>query len=737
MRKKVGAIVLAVLTGLLLSGIRTGYADDYSSKEDPFVIDMTEGFAWLGEGDYFKWNAAYFELRAILENFDSEKVETPFGFDTARGLKADLDGDGTKDVQFSYVGSELPYETVDGYAPSSGYMVPLPGRSIKGAFEIDGSRFGKKGYYVFLFDEAETDPEYRITVNGGHAETSYGMTITEAAPGSLVYLVPDAMEGSYITGWGTEDMPGNAARENQGAYKWDRIPFIMPAANVTYTAVTKPQEPLTIDMSDGYWLTGSRAYGITWGNADKMYPYELSLTGFGETETTDLLDYLLADLDGDGSDDVLLGYMNMDDIISGREVCSCLAIPLSGASISGTYVYQTKSTGKYWPLTFHFPQEDVKPSYRITVEGGHAEDASGKHVTEAKPGELLQILYDEREGEVFRNEIFPDKPYLKLQTYNWSGINQYIIMPACDITYTANVKKNTVLELDFVKSGDGKYWKAELPDDVYKAVEEAEKRFGSPLIAIYKWFEPFNPQQQGKTFILTTMPTIDTGERIRSMTFTLYEPLETEKDIYYAVTLRFPGTGEIYPVTCTESGAKIGEKIGGINLFSDILAANANQELCIDGSKIEAPYGYYLAGFEADGIVFTPDTFYPKTWTFVMPDHAVTIKAVFEKTEGQTATPTPTPTPAEDPAPTPSEAPTEEVPLGVNKETPAETPADNGSSAAAKEESEGGFNILYILTPAAVLLACGAIASLFIRKKKGHRSGTERRNSDRNGAKKS
>ena len=411
----------------------TVYAGEAASASDGEVleVDLTKGYyectLYSKDGDYPYYNNL--ELQAVCDSVYHAACP-----DAGTGINfeytADLDHDGTIDL----ISGAYGYPMEEGM-PSVYYLIPAATASVCGACEIPlplgsysrGDYTSVRNYTTvrFYFPEEPVQKEYSITVESGHAETKDGKTVTSAAPGTLLYLVPDALSGEFVAAWDSELLHTFSRFENYGNYWNSCAEFTMPAADVTFAAEKGKQTPLTFDLTPGFCLGEQGAW-----EAPGLYDIMPESANREERRF---------DLDGDGTEDVCYYPLTLLEI-EGPNPCDdyidhTYVIPLATSSIRGSYTLEGKSTSAYWPLTFKFPDEPLKQFYSVTVTGGHAEDYTGRTINVATPGDWIRIVYDEKEGVIFEQEFMTFPEYENLNS-PWH-MRENVVMPACDIEYIA------------------------------------------------------------------------------------------------------------------------------------------------------------------------------------------------------------------------------------------------------------------------------------------------------------
>ena len=341
---------------------------------------------------------------------------------------ADCDRDGTADFVLRVLNPDTDYESVEGhflYGPA--FLVPLSNSNLSGDF-IQKEVFGPVGPVTFRFGNEGRKAEYSIRVQNGHAVNAKGETVTSAAPGTRIYLVADSLNGKYVDAW-EDAVCGHLDRIGQSRCFQDRISFVMPRSDISWQSVLKDQFPIRIDLTNGYWISDR-----PWFEGHNPYNYRL----FTRKEFSNA-DYELGrtDLDGDGTYDIAAGYRDDGLNYIFWRADSFFVIPLSTSSIKGEYVWNKANGGTYGPYTICFPTE-TKVKYAVTVNGGHAEDANHRVITEAAPGEVVTVKADNGR---YCSGATGSPEYYKLQTLDDSR-SAIFVMPAHDITYTLGGSEN-------------------------------------------------------------------------------------------------------------------------------------------------------------------------------------------------------------------------------------------------------------------------------------------------------
>lgn len=419
-RRKTVILALAVLLcGLLAFHGAEAEEDADGDDTETMTIDLTKGM-WKSEDGDFDYCFG-----------ETEKLFQVCG--------TDLDGDGEED--FRYTSYDGGFEEGSWYYAST-YIYPTNKSKLSGTYTLSGTVDGKKYRCTFILDNEPVKEVYSISIEGGRVEqyNRDGGTwevVSQAAPGTLLYLRADAKEGNYVHAW-KEDYYSDTCivRAFDNNTFWTGLLFFMPSADVSFIPDIKTQTPYTIDMTKGFCEIPQKDYhdlydlyhGLMSSSRynGTMIEVPNTITGVGET----------VDLDGDGTRDFLLGYCNRSFKDFSPE--SLLLIPLSTSSIEGEYVSQEVIKGPNWPFTFRFPEKEIQKEYDISVIHGHAINVmTGETVTKAASGTLVELVYDESPNCVF-NGTFVDTSTYPIQMV-YGGKENRFFMPACDASFAAEV----------------------------------------------------------------------------------------------------------------------------------------------------------------------------------------------------------------------------------------------------------------------------------------------------------
>lgn len=676
--------------GLILSVVLCGICPAkaaFEQKERILVVDLTKGYYEYtsgGETDYSYEKELYQKAlyNVFAELFDGRCKGTEGGCYSC-SCDIDLDKDGTVDIRGG-VYDDSYFSELAGRV----FFIPVSGGSIRG--EVSFALKENTSLYDtvrFVFPDKPVQKSFKISVQSGKAVTADGKEVTSAAPGTKLTIVPEALNGKFVSAWNS-DLVGKISRLDLDYRYWkDGVSFCMPAADVTLTANTKPQEELTFNLTKGFCVMDEDGW-------DQPNLFDIKI-GSGKKERIESGETL--DIDGNGSADVM-AYNLYEGILSDQPT-RVFFIPLATNSISGEYMTRGTSTAGYWPYLFEFPQE-TKKAYRITVEGGHAVDGNGKTITEAAPGQKVRIVRDEPKDGQFLDTVFHSDPqYVDLEIDPadipvW--IKDEFLMPACDITYSAvSDRKAGILEIAFESYGE-LYW-AKIPEDVRNAFSLASEEVVL-FTDLVKCFRTFGLYRNEEWITVNRTSSVDETCKPESFSFVPAKPFVTSMDTITSVVVKFPGCGEIYDVKCDAPNTHVFLSSIGDVMNDPVTGSAAGQKLVVDGSQIVPPAGCLLKGFQAEGVTFTNYT-ETNCWEFTMPSHAVTIVPVFEEN----------PEPVVMPTETPGEPAVTAAPTAV---------PDDGRKADTK--AENSFNWLYVIIPGGVVLLGGA-AVCFARKKRNHK----------------
>ncbi len=582
----------------------TVYAGEAASASDGEVleIDLTKGYyectLYGKDGNYSYLSDL--EMQAICDSVYHAIYRDGAGINF--DFTADLDYDGTIDL----ISGAYDYPTEEGM-PARYFLIPASTSSICGACEIPlplgsysrGDYTTVRNYTTvrFYFPEEPVQKEYQVTVENGHAETKDGKTVTSAAPGTLLYLVPDALDGKFVARWDSELIHSFSRYVNYGNY-WDTCAvFTMPAADVTFAAERGQQTPLTFDLTPGFCLGEQDAW-----EAPGLYDIMPESADHEKRRF---------DLDGDGTEDVCYFPLTLLEI-EGPNPCDdyidhTYVIPLATSSIRGSYTLEGKSTSAYWPLTFKFPDEPLKQFYSVTVTGGHAEDGAGRTITEAAPGDWIKIVYDEKEGVIFDREFMTLPEYEDLND-PWN-MRENVVMPACNITYIAlthapgKEKDGDLYPIysDCPCTIEGAYG-----EDVSKGAREGQE--------IFVFYEGDDLTEDFRLYSPDVQITVEYGTS--GMYFTFIMP---------AHEVRLQATREKFPITVINGGA-------GYQFYEPITEAYPGEWIIVYPFAGPRDDGYYYTGnWSSDDV--TLNDYKEGAMSIIMPDHAVTVTAEIKKQE--------------------------------------------------------------------------------------------------------
>jgi len=686
-------LLMLLLLGANVTPARAEEQDGEGKQGEELVIDLRNGYAAFPEKEYYGNAKVCAAVRSCVKLCD----ENPYSWNI---FTADIDGDGTPDIMtdgYRWPDEEYPM-------PFEWFIIPTSECSVRGTVsfpvgEIENSDYRKYDTVTFIFPEEAFKKEYAITVENGHAETYYGKVITSAAPGEEVMLVPDALDGEYVTSW-TSTLIGEFTRYDVYSRSWkDTASFIMPASDVVMLATTAKQTPMLFDMTGGYCVV-DEDYAKSPNLGDIKIP--ATTVEYSQDLRVDAVSTERIDLDGDGSMDIscfIVDSSEYGEIKYAGFPHHVYYIPLPTSSITGQYTYYGGKTSPYWPYEFVFPQNTVEKLYPVTVEGGHAEDLQGRTITEAAPGERIRIVYDGAQGGISEFTAYPSYENLYRK---WSRsalqLREEIDMPACALSYKAPPNEGKRLDLSFYL--DNGNYTANLSEDVYSALKK-DKRL---LEVILCWYARFSLKENDRQVTMV----YDSSYDYYSLEYTLSEPIFTDNGSYTTVRVLFPGVYQLYPINVTDKAIDVYWNRSGTG--SRILASASGQLLYVNKTNLVEPEGYMFSGLEAKDFRMEFDT----CGQFTMPEYGIELKPVFTKVDEKIE-------PDNTPVVTPE---TKEE----NSSEPSGAPVKTSENTA--EESRKGGNkrtVLWVLIMLAAIPAFGGTVYCVIRNRKKEAQKANRR----------
>ena len=264
---------------------------------------------------------------------------------------------------------------------------------------------GEIGSLVFTVDNTNTSAgvkvkdsqSYKISVEGGTANCS------EAVPGTLIEVraqIPP--EGFYISQYHTADDKFLSAYSQEGLYK--QFLFRMPARDISIIFDVEPQVPYELILYKEKTYPQNGRHGVLADLRESLtYYVEKMENARGSWRGNSV--YSL-DLDGDLNHEIYLDFGDWS--VHFKETAL--------TKKSKTVVFD--DTGdefrpKYWPLTIVFSDDSAPTTvaageYRITVNGGHAENENGETITSAAPGTKVTVFHDGGSGKYFNGWLQTD-----------------------------------------------------------------------------------------------------------------------------------------------------------------------------------------------------------------------------------------------------------------------------------------------------------------------------------------
>lgn len=655
-RKYIAGFVITVLTVLLavLTGKRT-LADGQTVLTADIVIDLSGGY-WEQKEDDF---TAALNLKdgTALVNFFSEHAEITRE-DTSKRILIDWDRNGTWDFNVSIRNSEFAYY--------GAVIVPTSECSISGDISIqpkDGD-----GFRSMTIRVGSNPGKAKFNINAGNCRVVdvVGQSATSAAPGDVLYLIADAMDGQYVKYW-TDD----AGREYRRFTCSDpeRVMVVMPRADLNLKAVIGEQTPLEVDLTEGFFEIGE----------PDVDPNAVLIGKTLLGQTVKYNTYFVCYFHLNGNDgDVYFGYKYKHNFakIDQQRKTSVFFIPSNSLKVTGSYEFRVSNSGAYWPIIFKFPDQLPQKTYQIYVEDGLAHDMlTGKNVTAAAPGTVIRAEHpDNKGGYADKDHIwdFSDEPYSQ-----WD----FIVMPARDIRLVpaSKIGKQTFLEtneaavykLNFRQNGDR--WECAVPAGDAKAwglyFPQNMKNFADE-------YERFGIKYENGMFVMDSGKGLSSDEP---------KPIQgySEDDLVFgentvvALEFQFGEPETLYPI----SEGYIVSQNGRVPLRSTY----AGQEVLI------------LTDENVDYVFVNDVKYIPKNGIveYTAPKDSITVIQHYIGQEDPTVTPEPTVNPTVTPEPTPSQVPT----IGPDQ---SET-GDSGENAEAKKYGNTVTVVLIVIT--VILLA--------------------------------
>ena len=653
-RRVIGAAGLMVF--MLLAAMFTRMRKPaYASKQDA-VIDMTGGY-WEQTKDDI-WDQNGFTAGEGLVDYLCTQTNSK-SYKSASRCLLDLDGDGSWDLMLNRDELDKTYYGV--------VAVPLAGCNINGDYKVPVKGTKTIGTVIFRFGKNPGKKTYSISISKGTVVDPGGHPVTSAAPGDKLYLTANAMKGTYVESWKSDD--GRVYERFQGGDP-SKVFFIMPRANVNLTAKIEVQTPLRIDMTKGYCELGTdeiNPYGVIFGDLDGYMTvyYNYSMEKIR--------------LDYDMSEDVVIGYKLSKDF-HGRDRVAAFFVPLGETKIRGEYKYDNMTSGMYWPYTFVYDSWEILRAYKINVQDGYALDADlNREIREASPGTRIRIIYNGGNKKAFAG--FRDTEGVWNSTYG----DCVAVMPARDITFVPAEKPAESFRLDFKLNGDR--WEWEIPGAEQGAwAVEWEPRLSTFL----KEYEDFHAAVTDGKIVMNAKD--DSGAKEPDPTQLLFSGEIIRDEVKYdSFECHFDDDKVFYPITidmgCEAVSWEKRNPIKGAYEGQTIL-------LLFDQLPDYAKLKY---------VTVNQEEYHPadKSLEYTMPACSIAVKCYVDLPN---LTPTPDPTPV--PTVAPTETPEEPTPV-VTEAAPTPQP----TAVPARKDSDskkGGRNDLNLI----ILVAGGIIIVL-------------------------
>lgn len=603
-------ITAAMLMCLLAVSGRTVRAEE---GDRVLVIDLTKGYYVCSNIDAnadYSWPMEEYQREVFYSLDHAVNGDTGAGVDLT--YEADVDKDGTIDI----VVNAYDWPDSEGM-PGRVFIIPTAGGSIRGTYSLKvpqstDAYYGNKFDTIqFIFPDEPIQKEYKISAESGKVTDQNGREITTAAPGSWIRVNAVPTEGKYVAFW-KSDLIGEFSTFDRDYSYWSTcVAICMPAADVSLSALLLEQKPLTFDLTEGFCR-------IDEGYNDAGL-YDLWIGGrLGVIESGTKLD-----IDGDGTEDVICYVIHGGEIygacVDEDLPARTFFIPLPTASIHGTYTTKGTSTSAFWPYTFTFPAGTVKNSYKITVEGGHAENEAGRTITEAAPGEKIRIVCDKKTG----SSTFPDfkaSPAYEDLEPAYRGTErcarEEVMMPACDITYTEvgipEEGGTYVMQFEMIQGGRYEH-----------KISEEERAIWSDeypirIMPFYKEYELYDIVVESDRVLLESFSEVRyEGPKPAQLYF--LEPVVIGNKTYDAFEVQFGTPVVFYPIN--SDVCNVYTSFG----CEPLKGAYEGQELLVfpkdDSFKLYAPDVHMDEFWGTSGLYYH----------FLMPAHEVTIQSVSDK----------------------------------------------------------------------------------------------------------
>ncbi|MBO7649530.1 MAG: hypothetical protein J6S79_02155 [Lachnospiraceae bacterium] len=444
------------------------------------------------------------------------------------------------------------------------------------------------------------DETYTITVNGGYATEFFeadSNQIASAKPGDYVCIRAELKQGVYVTGFSSAEVGEiKCFYDDSGLLVGG---FEMPAKNVTVNAVTAEQTPLTIDLSQGGAMLPECKKNIG--------EYGTPVAAWICQSVGVKVGYYSYDIDvnNDGRNDIHFEGKDGWYFPSSYE-----AVLLEGAGGLGTVTYRGANSGPYWPITIQFGEEEVKSSYKITVQDGYLrkyDPDTGKNLTgsemELKPGENVYIYAKKEEGFYVTGWSADGgetaEPRIKHEYQN----SWYFTMPAADLNLQPIKEQQKPYVIDLTAGN------AKLSDELQTYLTESLPQEGGWIENEYGKLD-LNGDKIADCFIENDV-VIPLSEGKQYGDFVLRN---VNSGPYWPITIRFPDAMPEYAITVT--GGHAIDTLG-----KTVTKASSGEKITIvsDGGP-----GKYWKSWKSDydGI---PGNFI--AFSFTMPARDVTITA--------------------------------------------------------------------------------------------------------------
>jgi len=301
----------------------TNYLDPQGTANSVYEIRPVIGTTELGESTWATvWSTHYLDIPIRKPSDGITPVGEIYTYHANDGSVGDLDGDGQYEIVVKWQPSNAKDNSQSGYT----------GETYLDAYELDGTflwrinlgvniRSGAH-YTQFLVYDFDGDGRAEVvartadgTVDGrghtiGDPTADYRNTAGYVLEGPEYLTVFDGLTGRAITTVDYDPPRGNVSDWGDGyGNRVDRF-----LAGVAYLDGVRP----SIIMARGYYTrTVIVAYNFEDGKLKKLWSFDSNDPGYGSWAGQGYHSLSIADVDGDGRDEIIYGQITIDDDGSG------------------------------------------------------------------------------------------------------------------------------------------------------------------------------------------------------------------------------------------------------------------------------------------------------------------------------------------------------------------------------------------------------------------------------------